>query len=63
MLFIFRIQILGRKQTMIDPDMGSWQYQYDAVGNLTAQRDARLQWLHLEHVYPKSSSERTWPGW
>ena len=48
---------------MIDPDMGSWQYQYDAVGNLTAQRDARLQWLHLEHVYPKSSSERTWPGW
>ena len=34
---------------MIDPDMGSWQYQYDAVGNLTGQRDGRNQWLYLEY--------------
>ena len=41
--------LLGRKQTMLDPDMGSWQYQYDAVGNLTGQRDGRNQWLYLEY--------------
>jgi YD repeat-containing protein len=41
--------LLGRKTAMSDPDMGSWQYQYDAVGNLTGQRDARNLWLYLEY--------------
>ena len=27
--------------------MGQWQYQYDAAGNLTAQRDGRNLWLYL----------------
>ena len=26
---------------MTDPDMGAWQYEYDAVGNLSRQTDAR----------------------
>ncbi|MFZ2423772.1 MAG: hypothetical protein WA029_21775, partial [Anaerolineae bacterium] len=26
--------LLGRKTSMNDPDMGAWQYRYDAVGNL-----------------------------
>ncbi len=31
----------GRKNSMADPDMGTWNYIYDAVGNLTQQTDAR----------------------
>jgi YD repeat-containing protein len=41
--------LLGLKTAMSDPDMGSWQYQYDAVGNLTGQRDTRTLWLYLEY--------------
>jgi len=29
--------------------MGSWQYNYDGVGNLTSQKDGRNQWLYLEY--------------
>ena len=32
----------GRKLTMSDPDMGNWNYSYNALGNLTTQTDARL---------------------
>ncbi|MCU0522185.1 MAG: hypothetical protein MUF84_16015, partial [Anaerolineae bacterium] len=32
---------LGRKTSMVDPDMGAWSYQYDLAGNLTTQTDAR----------------------
>ncbi|WP_343415003.1 RHS repeat domain-containing protein [Candidatus Amarolinea dominans] len=35
--------LLGRKTSMNDPDMGAWQYRYDAAGNLVKQRDARYQ--------------------
>ncbi len=31
----------GRKLTMDDPDMGFWQYSYDALGNMKTQLDAR----------------------
>ena len=31
----------GRKTNMSDPDMGSWAYTYDALGNLKTQTDAR----------------------
>ena len=31
----------GRKISMSDPDMGNWTYTYDALGNLTRQKDAR----------------------
>ncbi len=33
----------GRKSSMSDPDMGNWNYAYDALGNLTRQTDARGQ--------------------
>jgi RHS repeat-associated protein len=31
---------LGRKNQMVDSDSGTWQYDYDAAGNVTARRDA-----------------------
>ncbi len=31
----------GRKTDMLDPDMGHWTYQYDALGALSVQTDAR----------------------
>lgn len=31
----------GRKISMNDPDMGSWSYEYDPLGNLHIQTDAR----------------------
>ncbi len=33
----------GRKLTMNDPDMGAWDYEYDALGNLEVQDDAKHQ--------------------
>jgi RHS repeat-associated protein len=33
--------LAGRKKTMSDPDMGNWTYNYDALGNLVIQTDAR----------------------
>lgn len=33
--------LAGRKSGMSDPDMGTWGYQYDALGELTDQADAR----------------------
>lgn len=32
----------GRKTSMNDPAMGDWIYEYDALGNMTKQTDARL---------------------
>ena len=32
---------LGRKTSMVDPDMGAWSYSYDDVDNLASQTDAR----------------------
>jgi RHS repeat-associated protein len=37
----------GRKTSMSDPDMGMWYYAYDALGNLTRQRDAKNQRICL----------------
>jgi YD repeat-containing protein len=35
--------IAGRKLTMSDPDLGDWDYTYDALGNLSYQDDAKYQ--------------------
>jgi RHS repeat-associated protein len=32
--------LAGRKTSMVDPDMGSWSYTYDALGNLFTQTGA-----------------------
>jgi RHS repeat-associated protein/uncharacterized repeat protein (TIGR01451 family) len=37
--------LLGRKVSLSDADMGAWQYRYDAASNLVKQRDARNQAL------------------
>ncbi|MBC6940961.1 MAG: RHS repeat protein [Chloroflexi bacterium] len=31
----------GRKTNMVDADMGTWNYSYDALGNMVTQTDAR----------------------
>jgi RHS repeat-associated protein len=33
----------GRKTFLDDPDMGAWEYKYDALGNLVYQKDAKDQ--------------------
>jgi len=33
--------LAGRKTSMNDPDMGTWLYSYDALGNLLTQQDSR----------------------
>lgn len=37
----------GRKVSMTDPDMGTWTYSYDALGNLWRQKDAEGQRICL----------------
>ncbi|MFT3890486.1 MAG: RHS repeat-associated core domain-containing protein [Anaerolineales bacterium] len=37
----------GRKLNMTDPDMGYWTYDYDALGDLKVQKDARDQYICL----------------
>jgi RHS repeat-associated protein len=51
----------GRKLDMDDPDMGFWQYQYDALGNLEFQTDNRgcvmeLGYDSLNRLTSKTSS-------
>ncbi len=50
-----------RKTGMDDPDMGNWEYEYDALGNLTTQADARgcstsLSYDDLSRLVGKSYS-------
>lgn len=39
----FSYDLAGRKISLDDPDMGEWQYAYDALGSLTRQEDAKHQ--------------------
>jgi len=41
--------VLGRKISMDDPDMGFWEYKYDPAGNLVWQRDALNQIIEFEY--------------
>ncbi|MFC2176982.1 carbohydrate-binding protein, partial [Actinomycetota bacterium] len=38
---VITYDLLGRKKTMADPDMGDWSYDYDKAGNLEFQNDGR----------------------
>ncbi len=40
---------LGRKDSMTDPDMGTWSYEYDDVGNLIEQTDGRNETIEWEY--------------
>ncbi len=33
--------LAGRMTQQIDPDLGTWVYTYNAMGNLTSRKDAR----------------------
>jgi YD repeat-containing protein len=35
--------VRGRKTGMVDPDMGTWSYHYNAFGELVSQTDAKNQ--------------------
>jgi RHS repeat-associated protein len=43
---------LGTKTNMIDPDMGTWWYQYDAARRMTQQIDAKGQKLTFTYSDP-----------
>ncbi len=48
-IIVISYNLMDRKTSMTDPDMGSWQYGYDNAGNLTSQRDGANRWLYLEY--------------
>ncbi len=59
--------LLGRKTSLSDPDMGSWSYGYDAAGNLTRQTDARgvTVWFGYDGLQPadaEAADGRQWVG-
>ena len=39
----------GRKTAMSDPDMGSWSYGYNVLGELISQTDAKLQVVTMDY--------------
>ena len=41
--------LLGRKTSMVDPDMGAWAYEYDNNGNLKQQTDGRGRDVHFTY--------------
>jgi RHS repeat-associated protein len=45
----FSYDLLGRKKTMADPDMGNWAYTYDLAGRLTHQNDGKNQDLYFDY--------------
>jgi len=40
---------LGRKTSMVDPDMGTWEYTYDDNGNLKTQTDNKGQVIQFDY--------------
>jgi YD repeat-containing protein len=41
--------ILGRKISTVDPDMGTWTYKYNAFGEMIRQTDAKGQVIDYEY--------------
>lgn len=57
----------GRKTAMADPDMGNWTYEYDALGQLRRQTDAKAQvstiaYDKLSRMVSGSNPTSTAPG-
>jgi YD repeat-containing protein len=46
---ITRVDMLGRKTSYSDPDMGTWTYTYDENGNLTSRTDAGGKIISFEY--------------
>lgn len=49
---VITYDLLGRKTSMSDPDMGHWVYTYDDAGNLKTQTDARgeVLWFSYDNL-------------
>jgi len=57
---IMTYNTLGRKTSMNDPDLGQWQYQYDANGNLTLQTDAKGQVITFAYDELNRATSKTY---
>ena len=51
----------GRKIKQNDPDLGEWEYQYDALGQLVLQQDAKDQVVTMEYDQLGRIIKRTEP--
>src|SRR5713101_5663057 len=51
----------GRKTSMADPDMGSWTYAYNALGELIRQIDAKSQTVSMAYDLLGRMTSRTEP--
>jgi RHS repeat-associated protein len=52
----------GRKKTMTDPDMGFWQYEYDALGSMIWQIDARNCTINFAYDLLTRPTSKTYSG-
>ena len=43
------VDLLGRKTSTLDPDMGHWRYTYDANGNVKTQTNAKNQTIRFSY--------------
>ncbi|PIQ86896.1 MAG: hypothetical protein COV74_02960 [Candidatus Omnitrophica bacterium CG11_big_fil_rev_8_21_14_0_20_45_26] len=53
--------LLGRKRTMTDPDMGAWSYTYDENNNLKTQTDALNQTITFDYDALNRLIKKTYP--
>jgi YD repeat-containing protein len=53
--------LLGRKTRMIDPDMGTWNYQYNGYGDLVSQTNALGQTVTMKYDRLGRLVQRTEP--
>jgi RHS repeat-associated protein len=52
---------LMKKRAMTDPDMGGWSYEYDKMGNLTRQIDAKNQTITFAYDGLNRLTQKTYP--
>lgn len=52
----------GRKDSMSDPDMGTWSYAYDVLGNMTSQTDARTCVITITYDDLNRATGKTYSG-
>jgi RHS repeat-associated protein len=59
---ITNLDMLGRKISTQDPDMGLWRFSYDANGNITSQTDANNQTIVFKYDKLNRLIEKHYPG-
>ena len=53
---------LGRKWQVVDPDLGTWKFAYDANGNINKQIDNKNQTLTFEYDSLNRVVKKNYPG-